>query len=422
MDLLVKSVRAWDDRELVDIAVDGELITAVEPGIEGDARRVIDAGGRAVLPGFLEPHLHLDKAFLYRRQPARDGTLEEAIRLTGRLKAEQQREDVLERSRAVLDMAVRHGTVAVRAQPDVDPIQGLIGVETALALAEEYRGLIDLQVVAFPQEGILKSAGTAELMEEAMRMGASVVGGCPYNEATWEDTQRHIDIVFEMAQRFGAPVDMHADFADDTSDPRFAALGHIAERTLATGFHGRVALGHVTSLGSLTPEDAKPVVELVAQAGISIITLPATDLYLGGRRDHANQRRGLTPVHLLRDSGVNVAFSSNNIRNAFTPFGKADPLQIGSLLAHVGQFGTPHSQAEVLRMATYDAARAMGLADGYGIGAGRRADFVICDSPFVADVLLDIPARLFVIKRGQVVVETRCESVIHRDSGSPQAQ
>ncbi len=414
MDLLVKDARVWDDRDLVDIAVEGDRIAAVGPHLGGDARHVADAQGRAVLPGFLEPHLHLDKAFLYRRQPARDGTLEEAIRLTGRLKAEQERKDVLERSRAVLDMAVTNGTVGVRAHPDVDPIQGLIGVETALALAEEYRGLADLQVVAFPQEGIIKSPGTLELMEEAMRMGARVAGGCPYNEADWEDTKRHIDLVFGLAERFGAPVDMHADFADDAADPRFAALSYIAERTIALGYQGRVTLGHVTSLGALTPEEAKPVIDLVAQADISIVTLPATDLYLGGRRDRASQRRGLTPVHLLRDSGVNVAFSSNNIRNAFTPFGKADPLQIGSLLAHVGQFGTPHSQAEILRMATYDAARAMGLAADYGIGEGRAADLVVCDSPLVADVLLDIPARLFVIKGGRVVAETRCESVIHR--------
>jgi cytosine deaminase len=418
MDLLVKGARVWDDRDLVNIAVTGGTIEAVESGIDGDAARVIDAQGKAVLPGFLEPHLHLDKALLYRRQPARDGTLEEAIRLTGRLKAEQQREDVLQRSRAVLDMAVRSGTTAIRAQPDVDPIQGLIGVETALALASEYSGLLDLQVVAFPQEGIFKAPGTLELMEDAMRMGASVVGGCPYNEVSWEDTKRHVDLVFEVAQRFGAPVDMHADFADDTSNQRFAALGYIAERTIATGYQGRVSLGHVTSLASLTPEEAKPVIDLVAQAGISIITLPATDLYLGGRNDRANVRRGVTPVHLLRDSGVNVAFSSNNIRNAFTPFGKADPLQIGSLLAHVGQFGTPHSQAEILRMATHDAARAMGFDGSYGIGAGKQADFMICDSPLVADVLLDIPVRLYVVKRGRVVVETAYSCLINKNGAA----
>lgn len=420
MDLIVTNARIWDDRPPVDIAIDGERISAIESRIEAEAGRTIDAGGRAVLPGFVEPHLHLDKALLHSRRPTRDGTLEEAIRVTGQLKAEQDREDVLERSRKVVDMAVQNGTVAIRAQPDVDPIQELLGVETALTIRDEYRELLDLQVVAFPQEGIIKAPGVFELMEEAMRMGAGVVGACPYNERDWEDTKRHIDMVFELARRFDAPIDMHIDFADDTSDPRYASASYIAEKTIASDYHGRVSLGHVTSLGALTREEAYPVVELLRDAQINIVTLPATDLYLGGRNDDGRQRRGLTPVHLLQDSGVNVTFSSNNVRNAFTPFGKADMLQIGNLLAHAAQFGTPQSQADVLRMATYDAARAMGLAD-YGLAEGLQADLVVLDSPLVADVLSDIPPRLWVIKRGRVTVESRHETIIHRTTAVPGA-
>jgi cytosine/creatinine deaminase len=420
MDLLIRDARVWDDRPPVDIGIAGERIVAIDADIDAEAGRVIEAGGRAVLPGFVEPHLHLDKALVYNRQPAAEGTLAEAIRLTAQLKAEQDREDVLERSRAVLDMAVTHGTTAIRAHPDVDPIQGLLGVETGLAVRDEYRDLLDLDVVAFPQEGIVKAEGTLELMEEALRMGANVVGGCPYNERTWEDTQRHIDTVFELARRFDAPVDMHADFADDATDPRYAAAGYIAEQTIEHGWEGRVSLGHVTSLASLTREEAAPVVERLRDARVSIVTLPATDVYLGGRGDERNQRRGVTPVHLLRDAGVNVTFSSNNVRNAFTPFGKADMLQIGNLLAHVAQFGTPHSQAEILRMATYDAARSIGLED-YGLAEGRRADLVVCDSPVVGDVLSDIPPRLWVVRRGRVTVETKHETTIHRTAPVPGA-
>lgn len=419
MELLIRHARVWDDRDLVDIGIDGQRIVAIEPRIEAEAGRTIDVGGSAVLPGFVEPHIHLEKALLYRRRPARDGTLAEAIRLTGQIKAEQDRDDVLQRSRTVLDMAVRHGTVAIRAHPDVDPIQGLIGVETGLTLKEEYRELVDLELVAFPQEGIVKAPGVVELMEEAIRMGASVVGGCPYNEPDWEQTRRHIDIAFEMAARHGLPVDMHADFADDASDPRYATALYIAEKTLEMDYQGKVSLGHVTSLGSLTHEEARPVIEKLAEADVNIVTLPATDLYLGGRGDEANQRRGLTPVHRLRDAGVNVTFSSNNIRNAFTPFGKADMLQIGNLLAHTAQYGTSHSQAQILRMATYDAARSIGL-DDYGLAVGRQADLVVLDSPLVGDVLADIPARSLVVKRGRVTVESRTETVIHRTPSATQ--
>lgn len=417
MDLLIRNVRIWDDKPLMDIAIREGKIAAIEEGIEADAEQCLDAEGRAVIPGLVEPHLHLDKALLHRRLPARLGTLdplEEAIRVTGILKSKQTHEDVMERSRRVLDMCVRNGTVAIRAHPDVDLIQGLIGVETLLELREEYRNLLDLQIVAFPQEGILKSPGTLDLMKEAMDLGADIVGGCPYNELSWEDTRKHIDQVFELAQRRGVDVDMHADFADDISDRRFAAASYIARKTIDTGYQGRVALGHVTSLGSLDSEELKPIVDLLHEAEIHIVTLPATDVYLGGRKDEKNQRRGLTPVRSLHRAGVNVAFSSNNIRNAFTPFGKADQLLIGNMLAHLIQFGTPEHQAAILEMGTYNAARAIGIHENYGIAVGKQADLVVLDTQLVADALLDIPPRSWVIKRGKITVVSHYSCEIHR--------
>ncbi|MBU6460476.1 MAG: amidohydrolase family protein [Proteobacteria bacterium] len=411
MDLLVRQARIQDGQSLKDIGIREGRIVAIEDHITADAQESIDVEGRVALPGFVEPHLHLDKAFLHRRLPAVQGTLEEAIRVTGILKGKQERKDVLARSRRVLEMAIKNGTIAIRAHPDVDLIQGLIGVETLLELKEEYQDCLDIQIVAFPQEGIIKSMGTYDLMEEAMVMGADVVGGCPYNEMSWNDTRRHIDLVFEMAQKHGVAIDMHADFADEATDQRFAAATYIAQKTIATGYQGKVALGHVTSLGALDPDEAKPVIELLREADIHIVTLPATDLYLGGRKDTKNQRRGLTPVRALTSAGVNVAYSSNNIRNAFTPFGKADPLVIGNMLAHAIQFGTLENQAAILRMGTQNAARAMGLADGYGLEVGRQADLVILDTLEVADALLDIPVRSWVIKRGRITVVThhRCD-------------
>ncbi|KWR77204.1 N-acyl-D-amino-acid deacylase [Cupriavidus sp. IDO] len=419
MDLLIRNACVRDDEPLTDIAIRDGRIVHMEPGIDIGAAEIIDAGGRAVIPGLVEPHLHLDKALLHRRLPARFGTLDEAIRVTGVLKSKQERHDVLDRSRQVLDMAVRNGTVAIRAHPDVDLIQGLIGVETALELKDEYKDLLDLQIVAFPQEGILKSQGTTDLMLDALRLGADVVGGCPYNELNWDDTRRHIDIVFELAQRFDLPIDMHADFADDTGDQRFAAVSYIAQRTIETGYQGRVSLGHVTSLGALDPDQLGPLIDQLREAQISIVTLPATDLYLGGRKDRSNPRRALTPVKALHSGGVNVAYSSNNIRNAFTPFGKADMLLIGNMLAHVAQFGVPDHQQAILDMGTHHAARAIGLGRDYGIAVGKQADLVILDTFKVADALLDIPARLWVVKRGKITVVTEHRCTIHRHQCCP---
>jgi cytosine/creatinine deaminase len=414
MDLLIHNVRVRDDRPLMDIGIIDGKIASIEKGIEASAVESIDAGGRAVIPGLIEPHLHLDKAMLHRRLPARLGTLDEAIQVTGILKSKQQREDVLDRSRRVLDMAVQNGTVAIRAHPDVDLIQGLIGVETLLQLREEYKHLLDLQIVAFPQEGILKSEGTYDLMETAMGMGADVVGGCPYNELSSDDARRHIDMVFDMAQKHDANVDMHADFSDEVTDQRFACAAYIAQKTIDASYQGRVSLGHVTSLGALTPKELQPVMNLLYEADISIVTLPATDLYLGGRKDDKNQRRGLTPVRALYNAGVNVAYSSNNVRNAFTPFGKADMLVIGNMLAHVIQFGTPEYQAAVLDMGTKNAARAIGIARDYGIAVGNQADLVILDTYEVADALLDIPSRSWVIKRGKITVVSHHSCDIRR--------
>lgn len=415
MDLLIHNVRVWDDKPLMDIGIKNGKIVAIEEGINASATDAIDAEGRAVIPGMVEPHLHLEKAFLHRRMPPVFGTLEEAIRVTGILKGKQERKDVLERSRQVLDMAVMNGTVAIRAHPDVDLIQGLIGVETLVELQDEYKDLLDIQIVAFPQEGIIKSPGTTALMEQAMGMGADVIGGCPYNELTWDDTKRHIDMVFEMAQKYDAPIDMHADFSDEAKDQRFASTAYIAQKTIETGYNGRVSLGHVTSLGALEPEELKPIIDLLHQADISIVTLPATDLYLGGRNDTKNRRRGLTPVRSLYEAGVNVAYSSNNIRNAFTPFGKADMLVIGNMLAHAISFGTPAHQAAVLDMGTINAARSIGIGDNYGVAVGKQADLVILDTYQVADALLDIPARSWVIKRGKITVVTEHKCKIHRN-------
>ena len=226
-----------------------------------------------------------------------------------------------------------------------------------LGLRESHADLVDLQVVAFPQEGILQSPGTEDLLVEGLRAGADVVGGCSYMEATPEECRDHVDRVFALAERFGVPVDLHADFADDTSDPRYALAGYIADRTRAHGMAGRVTVGHMTSLASLGADARKRTVADLADAGVAVVVLPATDVHLGGRSDDANVRRGIAPVRDLLDAGVRTGLSSNNIRNGFTPFGNADVLEIALFLAQTAHLGGPDDLATLIRMATDDAAR-----------------------------------------------------------------
>jgi cytosine deaminase len=302
----------------------------------------------------------------------------------------------------------------IRAQPDVDPIVGLSGFEAMLALREEYADLVDLQVVAFPQEGILGAPGTEDLLAEALRQGADVVGGCSYQEATLEECRAHVDRVFALAERFGVPVDIHADLADDTSDPRFALAEHIAEATRAHGMGGQVTVGHMTSLAGLHGAARKRVLGELADAGVAVVVLPMTDMHLGGRNDDANVRRGIAPVRDLVDAGVRTGVSSNNVRNAFTPFGNADVLDVALFLAQTSHLASPDDLAGLIRMVTDDAAAIVGLGDRHGLHVGADADLVVLAAPTATEALLSRAHRRVVLKRGRIVATTEHTVQLHR--------
>ncbi|WP_432353045.1 amidohydrolase family protein [Sporosarcina sp. A2] len=403
--LLINNARIRDDEDLQDIWIEDGLIRKIGLNLSESADRSIDCEGRVVLPGLIEGHIHPDKAFLEERKPNESGTLEEAIKITGELKAEYTYDDVYARSEKVLNWAIAKGTTVMRAHPDVDHIEKLLGVEVMLSLKDAYQDKIDLQIVVFPQEGILKSAGTLTRMKQGIEMGADVVGGCPYNEKTLEDSIRHLELVFDLAEEHKLPLDLHVDFADHTEDPRYLLTERICDMTIERGMQGRVTLGHVTSLGSLEPEEASALFAKIATAGITIMPLPATDVYLNGRNDKKNIRRGMAPVIQMMEQGVNVAFASNNIRNAFTPFGNANLLLIGYLLAETQFMGSAEQQRSVLDMITYNAAKCLGIEETYGIAEGKNADLVIFDSQKLSDVIQDQPLANFVIKAGRVIVE-----------------
>lgn len=406
MDLIVRGARLTDAGPLVDIAIEDGRIAEIGEHLPGLGTEEIECSGRVVIPGLIESHLHLDKALLDEERPNPDGTLAGAIEVTGALKREFTPARVRRRAAQVIEQAITHGTTVIRAHPDVDPIVGLLGVEILLELRAEYADMIDLQIVAFPQEGILKAPGTLTLLREALAAGADVVGGCTYNEATVADCHRHIDIVFDLAADFGVPVDMHADFADDATDPRFALAEHIAAVTEARAMQGRVALGHMTSLAGREESDRRHVLAALARAGVAVVPLPITDVHLGGRSDTVDVRRATVAVGELWAAGVRCAYSSNNIRNAFTPYGNADMLDVGLFTAQLSHVSGADGLARVLRMATDGAADVVGVAGEYGLRPGAVADLVVLSTQRVADILLDRPDRCFVIKRGRIVART----------------
>lgn len=390
-----------DSKPLVDIEIKDGKIAKLAPNLGG--RKTIDLGGDVVVPTFIESHIHPDKALLERMRPNVQGTLAGALRITGELKRSFVQEEVTSRARQVLNMLISNGTTIARVHPDTDPLAGLTGFKSMLALKDEYGGLIDLQIVAFPQEGLVKSPGAYEVIEEAMKLGADVVGGCPYNENSFEDTKKHIDLVFDLAKRYNKDVDLHADFGDDINDMRSRAIDYITEKTINEAYQGRVTVGHMITLASVDPSVLVSTIRKMKEGRINVVPLPATDLYMGGRSDKSRVRRAVLNPRPFVEGGVNIAFSSNNIRNAFTPFGKGDLLLIGSIYEHVAQLGSIADQKMLLDMITYNAARILRIEGSYGLEPGRNADLVALGTKAISDVFLDIPVRRFVIKRGKVI-------------------
>lgn len=383
---------------MADIGCRGGRIVEIGALAGRSTGREIACEGRVVTPGLVDSHIHLDKALLGARAPSREGTVAEAIRVTGAAKRGFTREDIADRARRVLDLAVRQGTTAMRSHVEVDPIVGLMGFEAILPLRREYAPAIDLQLCAFAQEGILQMPGTEALLREALRMGADLVGGVPYNDT---DAHRHIAIVFDLAAEFDVDVDFHADFFDE---PQHLHVIDIAEQTVRHGWQGRVAVGHLTELGALPPIAQEPIVAAIREAGIGVIVLPATDLYLMGRKDLRSVRRGLAPVRRLLAAGIPVAAATNNVRNAFTPVGTADPVLMGFLVAVGCHMGTRDDLLEALAMLTLYPARILGVPD-YGVDAGCRADLIVWDAERAEDIIATMAPRRLVVKRGHISVE-----------------
>ena len=415
MDLVIRGARLPHGRGLVDIGVAGGRIARIAPGLAETAPREIRAEGRLVIPGLVESHFHLDKALLGAGAPAGAGTVQGAIRATAEAKRRFTVEDIRARARRALEMAIRHGTTVMRTHVEVDPIVGLRGMEAILPLQREYAWAMDLQVCVFPQEGIFKTPGTEALMREALRLGGEAVGGVPYNDT---DGRAHLGLVFDLAREFDRDVDLHLDFFDE---PGELLVGEVADLAIARGWQGRVCAGHVSALGALDPPALAPIAARIRDAGISILALPATDLYLMGRNDTKNVRRGLAPVRQLLEAGVNVAVSTNNVQNPFTPFGDADLLRVANLLANAAHFGTADDLVRVLGMATENGARAIRRSE-YGLVAGARADLVLLDCTEPAEAVGAIPERLCVVKDGAVSVTNRVATTFGRGRGRTDAQ
>ena len=392
-DLILRNARiSGREPQTFDIAIADGRIGAIADGIAANAPAE-DLGGRLVVPGFVETHIHLDKSCILDRCQA-GGTLQEAIAEVTALKRSFSEDDIYERARRTLEKAILQGTMRMRTHVEVDPRVGLRGFRAIRRLKRDYAWAIDIEICVFPQEGLLNDPGAEELLIAACEQGADLIGGCPYTDS---DPHGQIARIFAIAKRFDRDVDFHLDF---DLDPSQMNLDEVCRRTEAERWGGRVTVGHVTKLSALEPERFAAAARRLAEAGVAVTALPATDLYLMGRDHDHDVPRGVTAAHRLLDHGVVCSIATNNVLNPFTPFGDCSLIRMANLYANVAQVGSPAELASCLDMVTALPAKLMNAKD-YGLCVGNPADLVALDCADAVSAVTELARPLFGIKRGR---------------------
>jgi cytosine/creatinine deaminase len=395
LDLLVRNARLPGRAGLTDLGVAGGRFAPPS----ADARETIDAQGGLVTPPLVEPHVHLD-AVLTEGQPRSNvtGSLFEGIAIWAERVKDLSVEDVLNRTRQVARWQLANGVLHVRSHVDVCDRE-LRAVRALVQLREELRGLISLQLVAFPQQGILSFDGGKELMREAVKLGCDVVGAIPHFEITREYGELSVKFAFELAAEHGLMVDIHCDETDDEHS-RFVEV--MAAETIRLGMEGRVTASHTTAMHSYNAAYAYRLINNLRRARLHMVTNPLDNSTLQGRFDGYPIRRGHTRIKELQAAGVNVCVGNDSVMDPWYPLGCADPLQAAFVLVHYGQMSGAEELKRLIEMITTNPARALGVPD-YGLEEGRPADLVVFAAPTEADAIRLVAPRRFVLREGRVV-------------------
>ncbi|WP_328190168.1 amidohydrolase family protein [Marinobacter sp. OP 3.4] len=374
---------------------DGRFVSDFSPGASPET---VDLAGHLVLPGLIETHIHLDKACIMDRCRLSEGTLEEAVSSTSQAKAGFTESDVYQRGARILEQAITQGTTHMRTHVELDPGIGLTGFHAIRRLQKDYAWAIGLEICVFPQEGLLNNPGTEALLCEALESGATVLGGCPYMDS---DPLGQIRRLFELARHYDCDLDLHLDF---DLNPEGMTIPEVIRCTCEYGWQHRVTIGHVTKLSALPSETFLETALALADAGVQVTALPATDLFLTGRDASHNVPRGVAPLPKLHECGVTCSLSTNNVGNPFTPFGDASLIRQANLLANVCHLGTPAELARCLAWVSEESARMIRLPD-YGLAPGCHADFLVVDVRTPAHVISELGQPLMGFKAGRQTFE-----------------
>lgn len=391
-DLIFRNALLRSSATPVDLGVQGGRFAAIGPSLACAAVE-IDLEGRLALPGFVDTHIHLDKACLLGRCGHDHGSVSEAIRAVAGMKTDFTIEDVYARGARVVERAITFGTTRMRTHVEIDPRIGLRGFEAVRALKRDYAWAIDLSLCVFPQEGLTNDPGAEDLLVRALRDGAESIGGCPYMDT---DPDAHLARIFDLAQEFDVDVDLHLDF---DLDPSWWHLDEVCRQTERRNYQGRVAIGHATKLSALPPDRMKAATAVLAKSGIAVTVLPATDLYLMGRDASHNAPRGLTLAHKLVGDGVLCSVATNNVLNPFTPFGDASLLRMANFYANVAHASVSDFDT-CLDLVTSLPARLMNL-DDYGIKVGNPADLIVLDTKDSRFAIAELPDVMMGFKSGR---------------------
>ncbi len=405
-DLIVKGGTLPDGR-VADIGIRGDKIAAVDKLEGAEAGQVIDATGDLVSPPFVDPHFHMDATLSYGLPRVNaSGTLLEGIALWGELKQIATIDDIKARALDYCDWAVSMGLLAIRSHVDTcDP--DLKGVQALLDVREAVKPYIDLQLVAFPQDGLYRAPKALEQTLRALDMGVDIVGGIPHFERTMDDGRHSIAELCSIAARRGLPVDMHCDETDDPMSRHIETLAFEAQRM---GLQGRVAASHLTSMHSMDNYYVSKLLPLIAEAGVAAIPNPLINIVLQGRHDTYPKRRGLTRVKEMQAHGITVGWGQDCVLDPWYSLGTADMLDVAFMGLHVAQMTHPDEMRRCFDMVTMENARILGL-EGYGLKAGCTASLVVLDAANPIEALRLRPDRLAVVAKGKLVArQTRNDS------------
>ncbi|HEX4367434.1 MAG TPA: amidohydrolase family protein [Rhodopila sp.] len=404
MDLIIRDARLFDG-SAVDIGVEGGKIVAVQASLAASGP-VYDAAGHLACAGLIETHIHLDKSRIIDRCPPEDGRNANAVPRVAAVKQSFTEEDVYRRASITLENCIKHGTTRMRTHVELDGGVEMRSFDALEKLRHDYAWAIDVELCVFPQEGLTNNKRSDELLVQALKRGARVIGAAPNYDP---DKNGQIHRIFDLARDYDADIDMHLDSGNSPAD---MDIHLVCALTKKYGLGGRVAVGHGCKYSTLPPRDLRDLAAEIADAGVAVTVLPATDLYMMGRDQDHSVRRGVADANVLVENGVNCSISSNNILNPFTPLGDGNLIRIANMQANVCQIGEAARLRECFAMLTERSARLMRLKD-YGIAVGNPADVVVFDAVTPEEAIAEVRGPLVAFKHGVRTV-TRPRAELHR--------